>query len=207
MFYWVKAPWLLKKMFSSAIWEMPGTAKKIYLSFDDGPHEEATPFVLDTLKIYNARASFFCLGKNVATHPDIYARILNEGHAVGNHTHNHLNGWKTNDKKYFADIKKASEYIDSRLFRPPYGRISNLQAKYIPEAFDMKIVMWSVLSGDFDEKLSEEKCLNNVLLTTRAGSIIVFHDSAKAFSKLKYVLPKVLAHFSEGGFTFERLST
>lgn len=205
MFYMVKAPWLLKKLFSSAVWEMPAKEKKIYLSFDDGPHEEVTPFVLDTLSKYDAKASFFCLGKNVAEHPEVYARILDEGHAVGNHTYNHLNGWKTNDKKYFTDIKKAGEYIDSRMFRPPYGRISTLQAKYLPQAFNMKIVMWSVLSGDFDEKLSEQKCLDNVLLTARAGSIVVFHDSAKAFPKLTYVLPRVLEHFSGEGYTFDRI--
>ncbi len=206
MFYTVKAPWILKKVFSSAIWEMPATAKKIYLSFDDGPHEEATPFVLDTLQRYNAKASFFCLGKNVAAHPDIYARILDEGHAVGNHTYHHLNGWKTNDKKYFDDIKKAAEYIDSDLFRPPYGRISTLQARYLPQAFNMKIIMWSVLSGDFDEKLSAGKCLDNVLLNTKEGSIVVFHDSGKAYAKLTYVLPRLLEHFSHRGYSFEKIS-
>ncbi len=206
MFYMVKAPWLLKKILPSAVWDMPATGKNIYLSFDDGPHEEATPFVLDTLRKYNAKASFFCLGKNVAAHPDVYARVLDEGHAVGNHTHHHLNGWKTNDKAYFADIQKAGTYIDSRMFRPPYGRISTLQARYIPEAFDMKIIMWSVLSGDFDEKLSAQKCLDNVLLNTKKGSIVVFHDSSKAYQKLTYVLPRVLEHFSEQGYQFQKIS-
>lgn len=206
MFYTVKAPWILKKLFSSAVWEMPATAPNIYLSFDDGPHEEATPFVLDTLRKYNAKASFFCLGKNVADHPDLYARILDEEHAVGNHTYHHLNGWKTNDKKYFDDIKKAAEYIDSNLFRPPYGRISNLQARYLPQVFNMKVIMWSVLSGDFDEKLSPQKCLDNVLLNTKKGSIVVFHDSGKAYPKLTYALPRLLEHFSQQGYSFEKIS-
>jgi len=207
MMYMVRSPWLLKKIFSSAVWEMPAAEKKIYLSFDDGPHEEATPFVLDTLQLYNAKATFFCLGKNVAAHPDLYTRILEEGHAAGNHTYSHLNGWKISDKKYFADISQAREYIDSNLFRPPYGKISTLQAKLIPQTFGMKIIMWSVLSGDFDVRLSEQKCLDNVLLHTKAGSIVVFHDSAKAFSRLTYVLPRVLEHFSGEGYRFDKIDS
>ncbi|MBX3242178.1 MAG: polysaccharide deacetylase family protein [Chitinophagaceae bacterium] len=206
MLYMIRSPWILKKIFRSCIWEIPSKEKILYLTFDDGPNPEATAFVLDTLKLYNGKATFFCLGKNVAEHPDMYARILEEGHAVGNHTYNHLNGWKTNDKKYFDDITKASRYIDSGLFRPPYGKISTLQTKYIPKAFGMKVVMWSVLSGDFDAGLTQEKCLDNVLLSSKKGSIIVFHDSAKAYSKLKYVLPRVMEHFGNEGYKFDKIN-
>src|SRR5450432_1071984 len=124
MFYFVKTPWLLKKFYPSCIWNVPAQKKIIYLTFDDGPHPVATPFVLDELKKYNAKATFFCIGKNVAEHPDIYAKVLNEGHRVGNHTHNHLNGWKSSDSAYFSNIEQAAKYIDSDLFRPPYGRIT-----------------------------------------------------------------------------------
>lgn len=155
--------------------------KIIYLTFDDGPHPVATPFVLDTLKKYNAKATFFCIGKNVAQHPDIYKRILLEGHTTGNHTHNHLNGSKNSNEEYIANIKEAKKYIDSNLFRPPYGRITGFQVKLLNRAFN--IIMWDVLSADFDIHLSPEKCSRNVIKSAREGSIVVFHDSEKAFKR------------------------
>jgi peptidoglycan/xylan/chitin deacetylase (PgdA/CDA1 family) len=180
--------------------------KIIYLSFDDGPHPEATPFVLDTLKPYNAKATFFCIGKNVEEHKDIYRRMLDEGHRPGNHTHNHLNGWKVSDKDYFDNVMKASRYIDSFLFRPPYGKISGFQVRYLQNtAQKFRIIMWDVLSGDFDIKLSPDDCTYNVVRNTRNGSIVVFHDSEKAFPRLKTALPKMLEFFSEKGFRFEVL--
>ncbi|MFT3949166.1 MAG: polysaccharide deacetylase family protein [Agriterribacter sp.] len=206
MFYFVKTPWVLKKMYSAATWGMPDREKVIYLTFDDGPHPEITPFVLGELKKFNAKATFFCIGNNVVKHRDTYTNIINDGHKIGNHTYNHLNGWKTDDKKYFKDIAEAGKYIDSDLFRPPYGRISKLQLKYLTESFHMKVIMWTVLSGDFDKKITPEACLKNVVLSTKSGSIIVFHDSEKAFKNMQYALPKTLAIFAEKGYRFDKIN-
>lgn len=206
--YFVKTPWWLKKIFPSYVWSISTKEKKLFLTFDDGPNALATPFVLDQLKRYNASASFFCIGKNVVAEPHIYKRIIDEGHAIGNHTHNHYNGWKTKDKIYLNDIREAGKYIDSNLFRPPYGRISNFQAKGLQSTLQngkIKIIMWDVLSGDFDESISGEQCLQNVLLNAREGSIIVFHDSQKAFEKLQYFLPLILRYFEKEGYSFEKL--
>jgi len=206
MFYLVKTPWWVSKwIYPAYAWRMPAGQKKIYLSFDDGPHPEATPFVLDTLKKYQAKASFFCIGKNVAAHPELYKRILLEGHTVGNHTQNHYNGWKTADADYLANIKEASQFIDSKLFRPPYGRITRFQAQQVQERLGLTIVMWSVLSGDFDTELDPQKCSRNVRKNAGDGSIIVFHDSEKAMSRLTYALPGVLEYFSARGFSFDKI--
>ncbi len=203
MFYFVKTPGWLKKVYPACIWEVPGENKAIYLSFDDGPHPVHTPFVLDELKKYNAKATFFCIGKNVAEHPAIYRRILEEGHVVGNHTYNHLNGWKEKDKIYLENVSKAQQFIDSSLFRPPYGRITRFQVKQLLlPAYKLKTVMWTVLSGDFDTGISPDQCLQNVLLNTRGGSIVVFHDSEKAQERMNYALPAVLKYFSGKGFEF-----
>jgi len=181
--------------------------KMVYLSFDDGPHPVATPFVLDLLKKYQAKATFFCIGKNVAAYPDIYRRILDEGHAVGNHTHNHLNGWKTKDAVYLADISEAGKHIDSPLFRPPYGRITSFQAKHIAKAMKnekARVIMWDVLSGDFDESLSPQQCSENVVLNAGKGSVIVFHDSEKPFKTS--ILPAGGAGISEKkGYVFAKI--
>jgi peptidoglycan/xylan/chitin deacetylase (PgdA/CDA1 family) len=180
--------------------------KVMYLTFDDGPHATVTPFVLQQLQQYNAKATFFCIGKNVVEQPTIYQQILNDGHSIGNHTHNHLNGWKTNDASYLKNIELAAQHIQSNLFRPPYGRIKKSQAKQLMlRNANMKIVMWDVLSGDFDTQLSPQKCLDNVLKNVTQGSIVVFHDSEKAFERLQYALPKTLEHFSNLGYTFKAL--
>jgi peptidoglycan/xylan/chitin deacetylase (PgdA/CDA1 family) len=218
MFYTVKAPWFLKKlMHPSLIWNKPAQEKILYLTFDDGPHPNPTPFVLDQLKQYNAKATFFCIGKNVAAQTEVYHRILDEGHGVGNHTFNHLNGWKTNSKTYIQNIFEAAKYIDSALFRPPYGRITRFQASMLTNIkdkvrnmndlnFRFKIIMWSILSGDFDPKISPQHCLENVILNAKSGNIIVFHDSPKAWDKMSFALPKVLEHFSKQGYSFKALS-
>ncbi len=206
MFYLVKTPWVFKKFYSAGIWDMPGQTKALYLTFDDGPHPEATPFVLEELKKYNAKATFFCIGKNVEQQNHLYSQILNEGHTAGNHSYSHLNGWKTNDRDYFEDIVKAKKYIDSNLFRPPYGKISKLQMKHLIEDFGMKIIMWSVLSADFDTRITPEQCLKNVSLNVKPGSIIVFHDSEKAYSRMKYTLPRILKLYSEMGYSFEKIN-
>ena len=204
MFYYTKTPFWLKWLYPSCLWNYPDTGQKIiYLSFDDGPHPEATPFVLDMLKQYGAKACFFCIGKNVVQQPAIYKRILLEGHRVGNHTHNHLNGWKTDSRVYFEDIEKARTQIDSDLFRPPYGRISAFQILNLQEKWKYRIVMWDILSGDFDPNLNGEQSAERVIRKTRSGSIVVFHDSAKAFRVLQTALPKVLEYFSSRGYRFE----
>ncbi|RTL55527.1 MAG: polysaccharide deacetylase family protein [Sphingobacteriales bacterium] len=209
--YFVKTPWWLCKLYPALTWRIPVKEKTLFLTFDDGPEITATPFVLDVLKQYHAKATFFCLGKNVAEHINIYERILTEGHAVGNHTYRHLNGWKTNNEVYFNDVFEAAKYIDSGLFRPPYGRITRFQASILQKAASsnmqrtFKVIMWDVLSGDFDTTISSVECLTNVVTYTKPGSIIVFHDSVKAFNHLQFVLPKVLAYFSENGFQFKTI--
>jgi len=203
MFYLVKTPWWLKKIYPGLVWRMPGEEKTVYLSFDDGPHPEITPFVLEQLKRYGASATFFCIGKNVNAYPQIYRQILLEGHRVGNHTQNHLNGWKVADDRYIENVREAAKYVDSELFRPPYGRIGALQAKVLKGApFNYRIVMWDVLSGDFDVSLDAQRCARNVTRHAGPGSIVVFHDSEKAFDRLRDALPVVLEHFSEKGYRF-----
>lgn len=184
----------------------------MYLTFDDGPHPTITPYVLETLKQYNAKATFFCIGKNVVEHPAIYRQILDEGHRTGNHTHNHLNGWKVKNDQYVNNIIQAAQYIDSNLFRPPYGKITQFQVKVLTEIAAYKgsdrkfnIVMWDVLSGDFDTTLSAETCSLNVTRKAREGSIVVFHDSEKAFPRMKEALPGVLKYFSGKGYRFEAM--
>ncbi len=202
--YLVKTPWIVKQIFPELIWSINTNEKIIYLTFDDGPHPTITPFVLKTLKKYNAKASFFCIGKNVEAYLDVYKRIIDEGHRIGNHTQQHLNGFKNDIPTYLEDIVFASKFINTNLFRPPYGKLKKNQAISIKEK-GYKIIMWDVLSGDFDSTISKEKCLQNVISKTKEGSIVVFHDSEKAFEKLQYVLPKVLEHLSQLGFTFKEL--
>ena len=200
--YLIKPTWWLRKIYSSALtWKIPVEENKIFLTFDDGPHPTITPFVLNCLKQYKAKATFFCIGKNVQLYQGVFQQIINEGHRIGNHTHNHLNGWKTTDKKYFENIILAKKFIDSNLFRPPYGRITRFQIQQLQSIFN--IIMWDVLSGDFDADLSPQKCLQNVVSNTSSGSIIVFHDSEKAFPRLEYALPKALEFFAEQGCVME----
>lgn len=206
--YFTKTPWWLKKIYPNRLWNVDTKEKIIYLTFDDGPHPVATTFILDELKKYKAKATFFCIGKNVVNYPELYSRILQEGHTTGNHTYHHLNGWKTATISYLADVAEATAKIETNLFRPPYGRIKRSQAKGIENALNnksSKIVMWDVLSGDFDESVSKEKCLKNVIENTTCGSIIVFHDSEKAFPRLKFVLPATLEFFVKSGYVFEKI--
>ena len=207
MFYFIKTPKWLKLLHPKRTWQMIVNTKDIYLTFDDGPHASITNFVLDELKQYNAEATFFCIGKNVADNPSVYKRIINEGHAVGNHTQHHLNGFKTTDKTFVDDVLEASKFIDSDLFRPPYGRLKTFQANILTSLKKpYRIIMWSLLSGDFDLKISPERCLENVLFKISNGAIVVFHDSEKAAERMMYALPKVLKILSEKGYTFRKIS-
>jgi peptidoglycan-N-acetylglucosamine deacetylase len=212
MFYLSKTPGFLKSLYPSCTWNFSRDNPVLYFTFDDGPHPVATPFVLDTLKEFNAKATFFCIGKNVVAYPDIYKRILSEGHSTGNHTQNHLNGWKTPDDEYIRNIAEARKYIDSKLFRPPYGRITKFQTRLLTATENVKqktvfrIIMWDVLSGDFDLSSSATKCFKNVISNSRAGSIIVFHDSEKAMPRLQQSLRESLKYFSEKGFKFEAIT-
>jgi peptidoglycan/xylan/chitin deacetylase (PgdA/CDA1 family) len=205
--YFIKTPFWLRLIYRSCIWRKANQERVLYLSFDDGPHPEATPFVLAQLAYFNAKASFFCIGKNVQLYPEIYATIIAAGHVVGNHTQNHMNGWKNNTENYIADIQEATKVIDSNLFRPPYGRISFAQIKALRSdpSLPTEIIMWDVLSGDFDTTINGEQCAQNVIQHAGPGSIIVFHDSAKAMDRLQIALPKVLLHFSNLGYQFKTL--
>lgn len=217
--YLIKSPFLLKWYYPSLLWNKSRTEKVIYLTFDDGPIPNVTDFVLKTLKVFNAKATFFCIGDNIVKHPDVYANVINDGHAIGNHTFNHLKGWKTDDETYFENTLKCQALTKSNLFRPPYGRIKksqirSLQSLVLSPQSDprlktqdsrLNIIMWDVLSGDFDINLSPEKCYQNVIKHTENGSIIVFHDSLKAFDRLAYALPLVLKYFTNKGFTFSTL--
>lgn len=196
------------------------SSNSIFLTFDDGPVPEATPWVLDILKEYDAKATFFCIGDNVRKHPDIFRRIIEEGHTVGNHTFNHLNGWKTSNSEYLENTlqterimrekvkevrsQKVKETPNFKLFRPPYGKIKNSQAKNLRRQ-GFRIVMWDVISGDYDKDFSAEECFKNVIGNAEAGSIIVFHDSVKAFPNLEKVLPEILKYYKEKGLEFRSL--
>lgn len=184
---------------------MPSHEKAIYLTFDDGPIPEVTEFVLETLKKYQAKATFFCIGDNVRKHPAIFNKIIEQGHSIGNHTFNHLNGWKTADEEYFANVAKCDQQlpIQTDLFRPPYGRIKKSQAREL--SFTKKIVMWDVLSGDFSPNISPERCLTMTLKHTNSGSILLFHDSIKASVNMQHTLPRVLEHFRNLGYEFKNL--
>ena len=209
--YLVNTPRLIPMLYRNQIWSFSSKEKNIYLTFDDGPSPEITDWVLDTLDKYNAKATFFCLGKNIELNPDIFKRITGNGHSIGNHTYDHLNGWKTPNKDYVNSILKTAEIIDqligpnnSKLFRPPYGKINRTQTKSLVK-INYRIIMWSVLSADFDNAIDDVTCLNNVIRNSKNGSIIVFHDSVKAFDKLQIVLPKVLDHFSRNGYSFNAI--
>jgi len=226
--YLVQTPKFVQRLFPKRIWAFPASENTVYLTFDDGPIPEVTPWVLDLLKKYKAKATFFCIGDNIQKHPKLFRSIISEGHAIGNHTFNHLNGRKTPINEYVDNVNKAEEVmsleskvgspkseeqrqssmlkgvegsynVNRKLFRPPYGKMTSDQASALYKQ-GYKIVMWDVLSADFDTSISEEKCLQNVLQHIAPGSVLVFHDSLKAEKNLRYVLPKVLDYISEKGW-------
>lgn len=199
------SPFWLKAFYPKFLWHMPTKDKVLYLTFDDGPIPEVTEFVLESLGKWNAKATFFCIGDNVRKHPDIFEKLVASGHSIGNHTFNHMNGWKSETDAYIANMLKCKDQLAMRtdLFRPPYGRIQKQQAKLLPE--NTKVVMWDVLSGDFSASISPEQCLSKSIQYSRPGSIVLFHDSIKASRNMEYTLPLFLKHFSNEGYLFKAI--
>lgn len=200
--YSIQIPKLIQKSTRRLNWRYEDT-KDVFLTFDDGPTPDITEKVLNILKSFGAKGTFFCIGRNVERHPEIYAQLINEGMGVGNHTYSHLNGWKTRKQAYLDDINLATDLIKSKLFRPPYGKIRNVQARQVAEEF--KIMMWDVLSKDYAYKTTPKQCFENVKQYAKAGSIIVFHDSVKAFPKLEYALPKSIEFLLEKGYNLNAI--
>ena len=203
MVFWVKTPILLQILIPNVTWRKKSLEKVIFLTFDDGPIPIVTPAILEILKKFNAKATFFCVGENVIKNRNIFDKILEDGHSVGNHTFNHLNGGLTKTKDYISNVSECSQYVNSKLFRPPYGRLRWLQKRFLKKHYDL--IYWDVLSWDFDSNITKEKCLKNVLENSKSGSIVLFHDSIKSEPLVLYALPRVLEHFSELGFTFQKL--
>jgi peptidoglycan/xylan/chitin deacetylase (PgdA/CDA1 family) len=208
-YYWVKTHWLVKRLFGNYIWDLPPRGKTVYLTFDDGPTPQITNWVLERLEAHGAKATFFCIGNNISKNRAIFDRILLAGHAVGNHTFDHLNGWHVADGRYFESVTRCAQAMaesnaQSLLFRPPYGKLKKTQSRHL-RSLGYRIVMWDVLSADFDRAISPEKCLRNVIKNIRPGSIVIFHDSEKAFGNLEYALPKTLEFLSENGFRCEAI--
>jgi len=208
-----RTPFFLPWLYPELVWRADAKEKKLFLTFDDGPVPGHTEFVLETLKTFDAKATFFCIGDNVRKHPTVFAKIIGAGHAIGNHTFNHLKGWNYPTQEYVNNIALCNNQFNSAgiqppssgilpLFRPPYGRIKKDQIKALR---DYKIIMWDVLTHDYAKSYSSEKCLKGSVKATRPGSIVVFHDSMKAERNLTYALPRYLQHFSEKGFSFEAL--
>ena len=187
MKFLVRPPHILRRLFKQGIWRMSKTEKKIYLTFDDGPIPELTNWVLDTLNHYQIKATFFCVGENIIKHPEIFNRIKNEGHQIGNHSYNHIKGWKTSTKDYLNNVAQCQALTQTNLFRPPYGRITKKQFEAILKTH--QIILWDVLSYDYDKLTSPEKCLKQSIKYSRNGSVIVFHDNIKASTNIKYALP------------------
>lgn len=205
--YLIKTPSLIKLFFNNWVWSFSSKEKVLYLTFDDGPTPNITNWTLAKLKEYNAKATFFCIGKNVVKYPEIYKNITNQKHTIGNHTNNHLNGYKTTTEAYLENIHLSAKNLGEKitLFRPPYGKLKLSQAKKIRKE-GYKIIMWDILSADFDTTISSEECLANVIKNVKNGSIIVFHDSVKAQKKLEFVLPEILAYYTEKGYCFNAIN-
>ncbi|PZP49257.1 MAG: polysaccharide deacetylase family protein [Pseudopedobacter saltans] len=204
--YLVKIPIWLQRFYRNRLFQYHTKEKILYITFDDGPNKSTTPFILSQLKKYGAKASFFCIGKNVELEKELYQQICNDGHLIGSHTYHHLNGWQENVHTYVTDVIAADRLLESDFFRPPYGRMRKRQERVLLQKRpSLKIVMWSVLSGDFDTNINSEKCLQNVLGNAKEGDIVVFHDSDKASERLQYVLPKTLEHYARLGYRFDVL--
>jgi len=201
--YSVQPPYLLRKFYKQLVWRFSFAEKKIFLTFDDGPVPEVTPAVLAILKKENVKATFFCVGENAQKHPELLQQIIAEKHTIGNHTFNHLNGWKTTDELYFNNVKKCADVVPSQLFRPPYGKIKKSQSKQLQNKYS--IIMWDVLSGDYNQKIAPEKCLENTIKHTRSGSIVLFHDSIKAQKNMLFALPRFIEYCKQKNYFFETI--
>jgi peptidoglycan-N-acetylglucosamine deacetylase len=204
-----RTPFFLPLLYPSLHWRVPTDKNEIYLTFDDGPVDGPTDFVLQELERNSVKGTFFCIGDNIRKHPHLIEKIIDHGHVVGNHTFNHLSGWKTSATQYidnvrlFEDLLAEKKIPPSKLFRPPYGRLTRSEIRQLS---DFRIIMWDVLTQDYNKNLHHEKCLRNSIGVTRPGSIIVFHDSFKAERNLQYVLPRFLDHFLQKGFVFKTLN-
>jgi len=201
--HFVRPLFLLKLIYPELVWRKNKAKKNIYLTFDDGPIPEITPWVLDCLKDKQIKATFFCVGENIKKNPQLLERIKNEGHQIGNHTMNHLKGWDTDSRKYLANIQECQNFTGTNLFRPPYGRAKKKQLSDIKQKY--QIIMWDVLTGDYNPLITPEQCLKNTIKYCRNGSIIVFHDNIKAIDNLKYALPKAIDTLLAEGYIFSLL--
>lgn len=202
--YLSSVPLLLRRILPANLeWKGPSEGRSLYLTFDDGPIPEVTPWVLETLDKYNVKSTFFCVGDNVGKYPEVYAEVLKHGHVTGNHTFNHLQAWRNSRETYLGNVDKCRELVDSKLFRPPHGQITPSLARALGEQY--RLIMWSALSRDFDQGLSAYKCLKNTMRQTSPGSIIVFHDSIKAWKRLEYALPRYLEACLKQGYNFKTL--
>lgn len=199
-----RIPNWIKWIYPSFVWQMPGNEKALYLTFDDGPHPTITPIVLDLLLKYNAKATFFCIGDRAKRYPEILERIRLEGHAIGNHTQNHINGWVTSDREYIDQVNQAAEFISSKLFRPPYGRIKRSQAGLLQKE-GYKVVMWTILSADYDHTMSKEECVRRVVRRIDSGDIYLFHDSEKGEERMLAALHCLLKVATDKGFLFKKI--
>jgi len=203
--YFVKTPHITNILYPNITWRIKDPAKNIYITFDDGPDPASTPEVLDMLDQFHAKATFFCVGEKVSKNQDIYNSILEKGHTTGNHSFNHFNGKKTSTKKYIENISRAAEFIDSNLFRPPYGKITAQQTRLLKKSY--KIVMWSVLPGDFESRMSKEDVLKRSIKYTKNGNIIVFHDNIRFHQKMIFALKGFLEYFSHAGYNFRAITS
>ncbi|MFI5205291.1 MAG: polysaccharide deacetylase family protein [Flavobacteriales bacterium] len=193
--YTVKTPLLVKALYADLTWNFSRKTNDVFLTFDDGPHPQITGEVISHLAKANAKATFFCVGANIEKHPGTFQQLLAENHSVGNHTYDHMNGWKNSNRQYFRSIVKCKKLVSTSLFRPPHGKITRAQARMVRKKFN--IIMWDVLSADFDKTVSKEKCVDNVIKNIQPGSVVVFHDSEKAAEKMLYALPRVLDYIQE----------
>ncbi len=193
-------PKIIRSIYPNAIWQKSATQKTIYLTFDDGPIPELTPWVISILNKYNIKATFFCVGENIKKYPNLFKCLKNEEYQIGNHTYNHLNGWKTSCNNYMSNIEQCQALTQTNLFRPPYGKITKQQYKALNTKYDL--VFWDVLTHDYSKNISPETCLKNAVKYTRNGSIVVFHDNLKAKVNLQYVLPKYIEHFLKLNYKF-----
>ncbi|MEH6305371.1 polysaccharide deacetylase family protein [Olivibacter sp. CPCC 100613] len=199
----VKSPLWLRFVLPKLTWNRSRQEKHIYLTFDDGPIPDVTPQVLNILKKYNIQATFFCVGENIIKHPEIFGQIKQQGHGVGNHTFNHLKGWQTPLATYLANVEKCQTLTQTKLFRPPYGKCTPSQFKQLRKQYE--IIMWDVITYDFDNRLSPENCYQNAIRYTTNGSIVVFHDNVKATPRLLYALPKAIEYWLQQGYEFKLL--